>query len=118
FTPDDTDEMTGVHGPNGMIVSRFKWQNADNYCNTINYDGIMGWRLPTKNELVALYDSTQGGGQNNPGGMWSKYGWPSSQTYWSSTLHAGSSRHYRVSLNNGGVGSNNDNLDQYVSCVR
>ncbi|TKG06067.1 DUF1566 domain-containing protein, partial [Vibrio sp. F13] len=118
FTPDDTYEETGYNGPDGMKVSRFDWQNADNYCNTINYDSIMGWRLPTKDELVALYDSTQGGGQNNPRGMWSKYGWPTSHSFWSSTLRS-SSNHYSVSLHFGNVNlSSYDDSAYHVSCVR
>ncbi|RLQ18473.1 DUF1566 domain-containing protein [Vibrio sp. SBT000027] len=43
-----------------MAVAKYKWGPANQYCNQLDYDGKQDWRLPTKDELVTLYNSTQG----------------------------------------------------------
>jgi formylglycine-generating enzyme required for sulfatase activity len=89
-----------------MQVSFYKtWAEANAYCTNTAINGQTGWRLPTVNELSALYNS----------GAMKDQGWKLSFT-WSSTLY-GSGEHDGVNLGSGGVNSfgvvNGD-----VTCVR
>ena len=47
------------------------WDDARLYCFSLNIEGKTGWRLPTKEELNEIYESTND---------LEEYGW-----YWSST---------------------------------
>jgi hypothetical protein len=82
------------------------WSDANAYCNNTAINGQNGWRLPTKDELKALYDSGAMKGQ----------GWTLSVT-WSSTPDSAGS-HYFVFLNYGNVVADNDTSYDYVTCVR
>jgi hypothetical protein len=82
------------------------WSDANSYCTNTAINGQNGWRLPTKDELKALYDSGAMKGQ----------GWTLLYT-WSSTPDGGGG-HYVVGLSFGGVGSYGDTGSLYVTCVR
>ncbi|MDE1351536.1 DUF1566 domain-containing protein [Vibrio aestuarianus] len=115
FIPDKTNTETGDYGPVGMVVSRFNWGNADNFCETIDMGGHADWRLPTLNELVSLYYTTD----THPLGAFNAYGWPTDYSAWSNTSTSnGTGSHYYVKLNSGYVNNGNDSLSYYVSCVR
>ena len=87
------------------------WNNASSYCASYNGQGQSDWRLPTKDELLALADAgTVGGAQ----------GWRVGYT-WSDTLQQ-TGVHYAVYpvVAAGGpavIGSFNSNFYN-VSCVR
>lgn len=85
------------------------WPDANAYCNSTAINGQNGWRLPTKDELVSLYNSGAMNGQ----------GWTLSFT-WSLTLVNNLSNHYEVSLNDGFVYDLAvDSVNTYhVTCVR
>ncbi|WP_176733577.1 Ig-like domain-containing protein [Aeromonas hydrophila] len=86
-------------------VVRLNWEDADAYCNALATAGG-GWRLPSLDELVALYDAYQ-----NP------LGWPAYSAYWTSAVFNENS-HYIVSLLNGGAfGSFNSNHN-HSTCIR
>lgn len=87
---------------NGM---GYNWFAADSYCTS------QGLRLPTKDELVALYNAYQNDS------IASVCGWPTGNYYWSSTQN-GSGSHYSVYLNNGGVYVYYDSNYGHVTCVR
>ena len=36
---------------------RLTWEEARMYCFSLNIDGKIGWRLPTKEELNEIYES-------------------------------------------------------------
>ena len=85
--------------------TEYNYSQATTLCaGTIN--GQTGWRLPTKDELSALYNSGAMKGQ----------GWTLSIT-WSSTPDSAGD-HYYVSLDSGSVYGNIDTNKNYVSCVR
>jgi Protein of unknown function (DUF1566) len=54
--------------------SQLTWDDARLYCFALNIDGKTGWRLPTKAELVEIFQSA-----NDFRGFW----------YWSSTEYNG-----------------------------
>ena len=37
--------------------TRGNWYEARMYCFSLDIDGKVGWRLPTKEELTAIYES-------------------------------------------------------------
>ncbi|MDE1351614.1 Ig-like domain-containing protein [Vibrio aestuarianus] len=112
FTPDATTTETGVNGPNGMVVSQFTWSNADALCENVEMGGYADWRLPTRDELSGLYDTTA-----DSDGAYNTYGWPTLRNAWSSTLD-GAGKHFVVNLAGGYKGGANDSTEWYVSCVR
>jgi tetratricopeptide (TPR) repeat protein len=90
-----------------MPVTFYKtWSEANSYCANTTIRGQTGWRLPTKDELSALYASGAMNGQ----------GWALNGT-WSSTPDS-TGNHYFVFLNGGGVDSGIDMGNGYVTCVR
>jgi hypothetical protein len=82
------------------------WSDANAYCSNTAINGQNGWRLPTKDELSALYSSGAMNGQ----------GWTLHYT-WSSTPGS-AGYHYFVYLLNGGVSASSDTGYIYVPCVR
>ncbi len=112
--------VDGTRGPSGTFYL-FNWSNAKALCNTYNSQSLGGrtnWRLPTREELMGLYDSY--------GNMFSARGWPTDGTYWSVT--ADDAYYYDVDLGYGYVStsepnstSDNPNLfpsyTTYASCV-
>ncbi len=45
--------LNGGYGNSGML----KWNEAKSKCNKYSYSGYNDWRLPTKNELILMYDN-------------------------------------------------------------
>jgi tetratricopeptide (TPR) repeat protein len=82
------------------------WSDANAYCTNTAINGQTGWRLPTKDELSALYNSGATKGQ----------GWTLS-TPWSSTPGSAGG-YYFVDLHNGFVDSYYFANSHYVTCVR
>ncbi len=83
------------------------WNTANAYCTSTTINGQTGWRLPSKDELVSLYNS---------GALSGQPGWELDET-WSSTPY-GAGAHYDFGLYDGYVSFNDDTDYSYVSCVR
>jgi len=49
------DPLTGLKWSNRRGDGNWQW--ASNHCGALNYNGVPGWRLPTKEELVAAYNN-------------------------------------------------------------
>lgn len=115
FGPDTTQLEDGTYGPTGMIVSSYNWVHADDFCYFLDYAGYRDWRLPTENELVTFYQSSQPDYPDK--GVFGQYGWPTYHAFWSSS-DGDTGSHSAVRLYDGHVelllGSNT----RYVSCVR
>ncbi|PKQ71136.1 hypothetical protein CJF47_20990 [Aeromonas sobria] len=94
---------SGVYTENGFEYVRHVWGSANAYCTGI------GYRLPTRDELVALY--------NAHGNMELYAGWPTGTSYWSST-EGSPGKHLYVRLHDGTFFSADDNNSTFVSCVR
>ena len=100
------------------------WASANAYCTNTAINGQTGWRLPTKDELKAFYDSGAMKGQgwtlhdtwsSTPSGSGTSYS-VGGVTNGSSDNHYGT--HYGVHMDYGGVDAYPDTLDIYVTCVR
>ncbi|MFQ2154776.1 adhesion domain-containing protein [Aeromonas sanarellii] len=106
--PDPTCDATAGAGqgkfatPDGILRN---WSDANSYCTG------QGMRMPTRDELVALYNAYP----NDK--MASVCGWPTYDYYWSST-ESGSDSHYYVRLLDGHVIVYGDLGTGLVACVR
>lgn len=79
------------------------WEEARMYCFSLNIDGKIGWRLPTKEELNEIYESV-----NDFEKAW----------YWSSTENNGNYA-WDQFMSNGYQASGNKNYGTfYVRAVR
>ena len=52
-----TDPHTGLMWARQDNGSKINWANARSYCENYSVGGVMGWRMPTQDELAALYAS-------------------------------------------------------------
>jgi hypothetical protein len=82
------------------------WLDANAYCNNTAINGKTGWRLPTKDELKALYDS----GERHLG--------RNGVSTWSSTLGVSGEHYVFLLLYGKEIESSNDRSYSYVTCVR
>lgn len=82
------------------------WSYANAYCTNTAINGQTGWRLPTKNELSALYNYRAMNGDRLIGNTWS-------------STSNGAGNHYVVYVRDGIVYLyDEESNDGYVSCVR
>ena len=81
------------------------WSTAIDLCNNSTLAGFTDWRLPTKNELVTMYDN-----KDLIGGF-------KKDVYWSSTSDSNSEAWY-VNFGSGGVSYYYKTRNYYVRCVR
>jgi hypothetical protein len=76
--------------------NRLSWLNADAYCNNLTLYGYSDWRLPTKAELLQMYNDRESIG----GFVTSSSNYP---RYWSSTAYENPNYHWYVNFSTGGV---------------
>jgi len=88
---------------NSIVYMKEPWSNANSICAGFNGLGLTGWRLPTKIELISIYNS----------GAMKSQGW---FRYWSSS--PSNTGHYSVDPNNGIDYMSSDTAPNLVSCVR
>jgi hypothetical protein len=102
----NADNFVSQGGLTWMPVSFVKkWSEAKAYCANTVIDGKSGWRLPTKNELSALYNS---GAVKDTG---CKLG-----DTWTSTPDDSGNHYYVVSLHNGNAYSTHELNNYFVTC--
>jgi len=53
------DTKTNLMWANKDNLSNITWKGASNYCSGYRGGGYADWRIPTKDELVGLYDSSK-----------------------------------------------------------
>jgi hypothetical protein len=53
-----TDNVTGLIWQRNVEARSFTWDGAKQYCACMTIDGVGGWRLPSRVELVSLADWT------------------------------------------------------------
>lgn len=81
------------------------WNSAGSMCRNSTHEGYTDWRLPTKDELMALYTNRE-----RVGGF--VLDW-----YWSSTLES-YAYYYKISFGSGAISAGYLNSSCYVRCVR
>lgn len=93
--------------------SAYDWYASNSYCANLSSDGYSDWRLPSMDELLALYNAYP----NNQ--MGTVYGWSTNTLYWSSTVSS-VGEHYNVFLYDGNINANEDSYNglSHVACVR
>ncbi len=106
-----TDTVTGLMwtkdaNPFGSL----SWDDAMSRSSSFSISGIGGWRLPSRDELVALYHAIQGG---HP------FTGVQSSNYWSSSIFADGAVHsWVVFMGNGEVFSSPKHITYRVWPVR
>jgi len=96
--------------PGGLVVAkkdagRVDWYDAVDMCNNYTLAGLTDWRLPSKDELITMYNN-----KNSIGGF-------QDGEYWSSTEHS-TNYAYAVHFSYGDVDSYYKTNSRYVRCVR
>jgi Protein of unknown function (DUF1566) len=82
------------------------WADADSFCTNSLIKGKNGWRLPTKYELIDIYQS----------GVPNRQQWPLMHV-WTSTPDFKDGGYYIISMYTGVIGSIIDTSSTYVYCV-
>jgi hypothetical protein len=120
-----TDTKTGLMWQQRDDNVERNWNDAMAYCSNLNLNGLQGWRLPNKEELVSIVDETQKPAVNAkffPDTKYSESGLlfvNSDRCYWSSTtyaIHTGSA--WLVNFGIGGTGFHTKSKPEYARCVR
>ncbi len=83
--------LPGQEMPN-IAKKRVPWQKAMKFCQDLEIGNQKGWRLPTKEELITLLDTSQSDPALPDGHPFKKsagLGW---RGYWTSTEYEGDSK--------------------------
>ncbi|ELO1776219.1 Ig-like domain-containing protein, partial [Vibrio fluvialis] len=80
----------------------YTWHQAFGVCSK------RGYRLPTKDELAALYKQE---------GDMSKFGWPVGRNYWTVTVYGNATR-YVVNMGNGSTSGKAQQYSDYATCIK
>ena len=110
---------TGLTWSNDKLT--INWDNATSYCSNLSLDAHTDWRLPTKEELASIADTT-----NNSSAPYIvsalQATTPSTKKYnmyWSSTTYVWENYAWGLFVNNNGiVDSGSKSSRYYVRCVR
>lgn len=105
------DTETGLEWTKEYATNK-TWQQALDYCETLNYGDYSDWRLPNIEELKTLIDDTIYSPASTFPGM------PSSLFWSSSSLVNYTYLAWYVNFGNGYVGSYNKTDNRYARCVR
>lgn len=93
--------------------ARSNWNTVKTNCSNSTKEGKGDWRLPTRDELVTMY--------NNKSSLQAVSGFTAfvRDNYWSSTVDSsGKYRYWMVDFSDGTSGTNGDSISHYVRCVR
>jgi hypothetical protein len=107
-----TDTQTGLMWTkDANLFGYLNWNDAMARCGSFSISGIGGWRLPSKDELMALTQAIQGGHLFTGVRYWS---W-----YWSSTPYADNTVNaWYVVMSSGIVDTNYETIPNHVWPVR
>ncbi|MGR5048751.1 DUF1566 domain-containing protein [Photobacterium damselae] len=107
FTPDN---YLTEDAPSGFLAALMTFNKANHWCRTLSvnkYAGRTNWRMPSKDELLGLYDKY--------GDMFNAFGWPANPYYWSES--ASTNYNYGVNIRNGNVYTFHPSVTLDASCV-
>ena len=105
------DKQTGLIWARNteILEKRLPWQEAVKFCQNVEIGGQKGWRLPTRDELITLLDTSTSAPALPEGQPFTKlrefeYGGKGDYGYWTSTEYEGNSNNaWQVHLNIGRV---------------
>ncbi len=80
--------------------NKMNWSAANSYCNSLTLEGLSGWKMPSRDELVQMYAEHSSIG----GFSTSAYAW-----YWSSTSGSSNGYYYVLDMFDGEVQNWNGN---------
>jgi hypothetical protein len=77
-----SDDVTGLTWQRNIDSRSYTWEEAKHYCACLTIDGVAGWRLPSRIELVSIADWTTAGPSIDSNAF------PStpSESFWSSSV--------------------------------
>jgi hypothetical protein len=104
------DKQTGLTWARNANLSggRKPWQEATKFCQDLEIGNRKGWRLPTKEELITILDTSQSEPALPDGHPFENYGGAWKSSYWTGTTYEGNSKSaYLIFLSSGIV---NDEL--------
>ena len=108
------DSVTKLEWQDDNITDTMEWQEAIEYCESLELGGYSDWRLPNINELKTIIDRSR----YNPA-IISAFEHTISNYYWSSTANEGGHEYaWVVSFYYGYVYDDYKGNDAYVRCVR
>jgi hypothetical protein len=123
-----TDTATGLMWQQIEVVNtegtvrEMTWEEALNYCNTLELAGYDDWRLPNINELRSIVDYNKTVDYDSDDPPIDKVRFPNAiwGTYWSSTTYADKTyKAWVIRFNNHGRDGVDDKLNSYyVRAVR
>ncbi len=88
------------------------WDEANSYCENLNYDGLPSWRLPTVKELLSIVDNSK-----DSNAAYEIFGsLPASPVFWSSKTYGDNG--INVSLETGESSRVTKSTTLYVRCVK
>lgn len=107
-------------GVSPRSFARQTWTQAQQFCNSVDYDGKNNWRLPTQDELQAVVESYD---VTNPDNNWiiaEQFHWYTKGNVWSSTPGTDDNTHLATSLRTGEASMQKDDNPEYgyTTCVR
>jgi len=108
------DSVTKLEWQDDNITDTMEWQEAIEYCESLELGGYDDWRLPNINELKTIIDRSR----YNPA-IISAFEHTSSGNYWSSTTYEDYHDFaWNVYFYSGRVYNGSKGNDIYVRCVR
>ncbi len=118
FTTDTdtvTDNGTGLTWERNPSTTEYSAADADTHCAGLSLGAFGDWRVPSRNELLSIVDTTA----SNPAIDTASFGFPSGANYfWSASTDANSLRPWFVAFSEGGVPYSDPISMAAVRCVR
>jgi hypothetical protein len=111
------DNITKLVWQRSVTTQTYAWQDAIDYCAGLTIDGMIGWRLPTRVEVLSITDPTRSNPPIDPGAFPNT---PLTTDYWTSSTFGNGAGVY--SWQGGSVGSilnrGARNVALFARCVR
>ena len=109
------DNQTGLQWQRTDATSPLNWQEANEFCQSLNLIGLIDWRLPSITELTSLVNYFAG----FPPLINSIFVNTDANRYWTATTLASSSGSaWFVDFNNGNTSFSVKTTTRFVRCVR
>ena len=111
------DKQTGLTWARNAYIAkkRAPWQEAMKFCQDLEIGNQKGWRLPTKEEIITILDTSQSGPALPDGHPFKNLPRSGRSGYWTSTEYEGDSKSvWVVSMHRGKVG---DDLKVFYSGI-